>query len=107
MKVTYLREGDIRRVVAYLDGPEPVGQVVWTSGGLLLGIQVDENHRGQGIATALWEYANSEAVPEAERPPRPKEEEYRTPEGEALYWKARGRREAREAGETPPSALKE
>jgi len=43
----------------------------------------------------MWEYANSDAVAEAERPRRPVEKERRTEAGEALYWKARRAREAR------------
>lgn len=102
----YEQAAAFRKVVASVDG-QAVGELLWLArGGTVLNVFVNTDHQGKGIATTMWEYANTE-VPEGERPHRPTQEEARTESGEGLYWKARRRREAREAGETPPSALKE
>lgn len=107
IRMEYVPGQALRKVVAY-DADEAVGELAWmVPSGTVIGFFVNTVNQGKGVATTMWEYANSEAVPEPERPRRPTEEEGRTESGEALYWKARGRREAREAGETPPSALKE
>lgn len=106
IELEYVQANGLRKVVARIDG-QPVGEVVWAELGMVMNIFVNPEHQGKGIATTMWEYANSEAVPLDQRPIRPKETDARTESGEFLYWKARRRREAREAGETPPSALKE
>lgn len=107
VRMEYIRGKTFRKVVAYVDD-EAVGELAWlVPSGTVISFFVNTANQGKGVATTMWEYANSGAVPVPERPRRPTEEEGRTESGEALYWKARKRREAREAGEVVPSALKE
>ena len=97
MELTYRYEPHprVRQVVAMVDGAD-VGILTWDKGnGWVIRFQVDTAHQKQGIGQGMWEYANSGAVPVAERPRRPVEKEHRTAAGDALYWKARSAREAR------------
>ena len=46
------------RYAATLDGLE-VGYLIAHTSGLILDVEVDDDHRGEGIATSLYQYADA------------------------------------------------
>jgi hypothetical protein len=101
LTLRYEQKRSMRQVVA-AQGVRTVGRLRWHAGtGIVYGAWVRPELQRQGIGVSMWEFANSDAVPEAERPRRPLEPEVRNAAGDALYWAGRRRREARERGETP------
>lgn len=99
LNLRYEKKHGMRQVIASKN-TKTVGRLRWHARtGIVYGAWVRPEHQRQGIGVTMWEYANSDGVPEAERPRRPLEPEVRNEAGDALYWAGRKRREARESGE--------
>lgn len=76
-----LGERKPRHVVEAVHGDEPVGKLNWSaSSGYIHRIDVSPQHRRKGLATAMWEYANS--LPGVKKPVHAKKGD-RTPQGDA------------------------
>lgn len=100
LNLRYEQSRGMRQVVASGDDGKTVGRIRWHAGsGVVYGAWVRPERQRQGVGVTMWEFANSDVVPEAERPRRPLEPEVRNEAGDALYWAGRKRREARERGE--------
>lgn len=84
MKFKYTTRAGRRWVSAELDGAV-VGRLTWNATGRATSVFVEPSHRRQGIGGQLWSFANSDAVPLAERPAFPTDAQKRSDLAESLY----------------------
>jgi len=82
-------ERKLRNIIEAVHGGEPVGKLNWrATSGYVDRIDVHKAHRRQGLATAMWNYAN--ALPGVKSPLHAKKAD-RTPDGNAWVKAVGGR----------------